>query len=56
MRKSLSITLIIVMLCSIVLQFGNTVHAAEVPGNVITKAWVTDADGNAFKEGAMIGP
>ena len=56
MRKSLSITLIIVMLCSIVLQFGNTVHAAEVPGHVITKAWVTDADGNAFKEGAMIGP
>ena len=56
MRKSFSITLIIVLLCSIVLQFGNTVRAAEVPGNVITKAWITDADGNAFKEGAMIGP
>ena len=38
------------------LQFGNTVRAAEVPGNVITKAWITDADGNAFKEGAAIGP
>ena len=56
MRKSFSITLIIVLLCSIVLQFGNTVRAAEVPGNVITKAWITDADGNAFKEGAAIGP
>lgn len=56
MRKSFSITLIIVLLCSIVLQFGNTVRAAEVPGNVITKAWITDADGNAFKEGATIGP
>ena len=60
MKKSLSIIVMMLMLCSATfstaLQWGSTVHAAEVPGNVITKAWVTDADGNAFKEGTMIGP
>ena len=60
MKKSLSIIVMMLMLCSATfstaLQWGSTVHAAEVPGNVITKAWITDADGNAFKEGAMIGP
>ncbi|MFT4445184.1 Cna B-type domain-containing protein [Parvimonas sp. G1967] len=45
-KRSLSIFLAFVMVFSIVLQSGITSHAEELSSNVITKAFVTDLEGN----------